>query len=746
MIAIITEKPSQARNFAKALGGMSGTYDGKQYEIVAARGHLYEYSDPAEQVPKNLAAQYKSWDIDNLPWDEQAFAWKREKKDGVSDTLRTLKAVLSKADSVYMGGDIDPSGEGGLISIEILDELKIKPREVRRMYFYDESPKSIQDAFKTAKAVPDVHQLDEYLKASYRTKFDFLTMQFTRIAKAYGDGYSVLRQGRLKSAMVLIVGDGLKALAGYKKIPFYQNRFRDENGNLYTNKDEPVFPDKSQVPKSYRQGHVMVDKKDVKHTAPPKLLDLAGLSSILAGKGFKAKLVLSTYQKMYECTTPLRPGCKKGGGVLSYPRTEDATITPEQFNELLPLADMIAGVVGVDPRLLTHQAPRKTHVKTGGAHGANRPGTNVPQSLDQVEQTFGACGRAIYEILARNYLAMLCEDYEYESQSGHVTEYPKFIGTCSVPLKQGWKQVFQSGDDDDLNGKGLGTTATPFVFEGFPPKPPMPTVKWLMKQLEAHDVGTGATRVSTYSEVTNEKSKYPLMKETRGRLDLTQYGEMSYALLPGTRIGSLDLTEEVQADMRLIAEGKLDGDKALRKVQEYVIHDIAVMKKNSQNISKGATGMNGNFAKKEKYEGIWNGKDVSFNREWSGHRFTDEECEALCRGETVQIMDCVSAKSGKTFGAEGKLSNLEYNGNKYVGFERTAFLNDNGEKNDPNACPKSWCNHTFTDEEKTRLEAGEDVYCDGFLSKKGNLFGCKVRWDFDPKAPNGPKKIIPLFD
>lgn len=34
-------------------------------------------------------------------------------------------------------------------------------------------------------------------------------------------------------------------------------------------------------------------------------------------------------------------------------------------------------------------------------------------------------------------------------------------------------------------------------------------MKWLMKQLEKRDVGTGATRTSAYSEVTNDKAKYP---------------------------------------------------------------------------------------------------------------------------------------------------------------------------------------------------------------------------------------------
>lgn len=46
-VGILTEKPSAARNFAAALGGMSGTFDGTDYVIVNARGHLLELKDPA---------------------------------------------------------------------------------------------------------------------------------------------------------------------------------------------------------------------------------------------------------------------------------------------------------------------------------------------------------------------------------------------------------------------------------------------------------------------------------------------------------------------------------------------------------------------------------------------------------------------------------------------------------------------------------------------------------------------------
>lgn len=726
MLGILCEKPSQGRNFAKALGGASGTYNGEPYIIVAARGHLYEFDDPEKQVSNALSADYKSWQLDKLPWDEHDFQWKYKKKKDADDTLKTIKANLSKCDEICIATDVDPTGEGELLAWEILDQLNLAPKKWSRMYFVDESAKEVTKAFKSRKQLQSMISDPDYVKAFFRARWDYLSMQFTRIATKCGDGISVLRQGRLKSHMIVLVGDALKAVAAYKKIPYYQNRFKDENGVVYTNPDEKNYPKKEDVPKSYKQSDVVLDGKEIKYTYPPKMLDLAALSARLAPKGYKAKQVQNVYQKMYEAQ------------VVSYPRTEDKVITPEQFDELLPLVDNIAKVVGVDPALLTHRTPRSTHVKTGGAHGANRPGTNVPKSMDDLLK-YGDCAPDIYELLARNYLATLAEDYEYESQKGHVKDYPDFKGSVAIPKKQGWKAIYNSGDDtdDDDNAVGIGTVASPFVHEGFPPKPPTPTMKWLMAQLEKRDVGTGATRTSTYAEVTSDTTKFPLMKDTKGKITLTQYGEMSYYLLPNTNIGSLDITERLMADMREIAAGTKDPEACLHDIQRMVKEDIITMQKNGEIMRKELKVMSGS-TDVERYEGTWNGQTVKFKKEWSGHKFTDDECAKLCNGEEIEI-EAVSAKTGKSFKCKGKLEEQEYNGRTFVGFKSTGFVNSAGQAG---GVPDEWCKHKFTDDEKSLLESGMSVQCDDFVSKAGKTFSAKIHYG---KNDKGFMSIIPEF-
>lgn len=716
MIGILTEKPSACANFATALGGMSGSFQGQRYQLVSARGHLYEYKDPDEMVPDNLKLQYKSWDLKNLPWDETVFSWERKKKQGADQALSGIKTVLSTCDEIVIATDVDPSGEGELIAWEIFDELGYHNKKVSRMFFVDESEKEIQKAFLNRKPIPSMQGDMDFVKAQFRTRWDLLSMQFTRIATNCAPDRSVLRQGRLKSAMIRITGEGLDAVANYKKVVKYTNKFRDENGVIYSSTDEPICDKKTDVSQSYHDSPVVLDNKSLKHTTPPKLIDLAGLSSRLSSKGVKAKQVLSVYQAMYEAK------------IVSYPRTEDKTITPEQFNDMLPLVDKIAKVVGVDPSLLTHRQPRPTHVKSGGAHGANRPGPNVPKALDDLKK-YGSCGPAIYEILAKSFLAMLSEDYEYESQKGHLQDYPKFTGSASVPKKMGWKAVFTDDDTVDDASSGLGRVASPYIADVVNPKPPTPTMKWLMKQLENNDVGTGATRVQTYSDVTSDQVKYPLLCEAKGKLGMTRYGRMSYILLNNTLIGDVHTTEQLNQQMRQVAAGELDPKDGLYAVRAMVEHDRQVMQSNVATLKQEMPDIEEKpvVSQKAKYEGTWKRKKVSFNREWGGHTFTDEECERLCNGEEIEITGLVS-KKGNTYGVKGKLAKQKYNGHEYVGFLKTGFA-DAG-------VPDEYCKHRFSDQEKADLNAGKTIYVDGMVSSAGNVFGANVSYKVKPGDTN----------
>ena len=745
-VGLLCEKNSAAKHFAAALGGMSGTYKGEAYVIVAARGHLYEFVDPHKMVDPALADRYQQWNVANLPWSPDDLSWQHGAIKDTASLARDIKSKLSGCDEIVVATDVDPTGEGDAIAINVFLELGLRPRKWSRMYFTDEAPASLQKAFVDRKAIASLVDHPEYKKAIYRSKFDYLSMQWTRVAThmARESGQdTVLRQGRLKSAMVALVGDQLKAYEEYVKKPFFQNRFRDENNVVYTNPDEPQFDNQAGVPQIYSPSPVVLDERSNKRTAPPKLLDLSGLSSMLASKGVKPALVLSTYQKMYEAQ------------VVSYPRTEDKTITPEQFKELSPLVDRIAAVVGVDAAMLTQRSPRSTHVKPVGAHGANRPGPNVPASLAAVESQFGKAGAMIYQILAKNYLAMLAEDYVYEQQKGHVEKYPAFKGIANVPKQMGWKSVFNpdaeapaaadgggDGADEgaDEHASGLGRNAEPFVFEGANKRPEHPSMKWLMKQLERRDVGTGATRTSTYAEVTSERAKYPLLVDKRGRLTLADAGRMSHLLLPGTKIGDLSLTEQVYENMRRIAAGEVTAEECLAEVADWVRDDIDVMTRNAASM-RTALGLSQTSVSTQRCEGVWNGQQVSFKKSWSGHDFTDDECQRLLAGEVIEI-DAVSSKTNKTYTVKGSLGIGTFKGRKFIGFQpdfsaptsKAPANNGAGperfkgvwaQTGEEVAIKKVWGGHTFTDAEIKALLEGEVISFDATSARTKKSYTAK---------------------
>lgn len=733
-VGILTEKPSAARNFAKALGGQTGTYNGENYVIAFARGHLFELKQPVDQVDPSKRTQYASWALSDLPWDLNDLAFEREKKDGVSKLLSDIRTAFRSCDEICVACDVDPSGEGFLLAWEIIAALGLNTKPISRMYFTDESPKSIQKAFVSRKRVTSADDHDEYRMAWLRSRWDFLSMQWTRVASQLAGQRTVLRQGRLKSAMTVLVGDQLKAHKSWKKVPFYESRFRDENGVMYTDPDAQRHAKESDVDLSgLHASSVTVDSKTMKHSGPPRMLDLAGLSALLSAKGVKAADVLKIYQKMYEAQ------------VVSYPRTEDKHVTKEQFAELVSNAPAIARAVGIDPSLLTHTAARSTHVKNSGAHGANRPGPNVPASLADVEKTYGKIGAMIYELLARSALAVLAEDYEYESQKGHVTDFPSYTGSCSVPKKPGWKSVLggasMADDDDENNVTGLGTQATPFVHEGVPPRPAAPTVKWLMKQLEKRDVGTGATRTSTFAEVSSSKARYPLMNETRGKIALTEHGDMSYRLLPGTHIGDLAITERVFSDMKAVAKGQKNADDVLAEVAGLITDDIAVMTANAQTMRK-ELGMS-DYVEKEYFEGTWvpANKHVRFNRTWSGHRFTDQECVDLLAGKDIEIT-ATSKKTGNDFSVVGALEESEFKGRKFVGFKADFSKPTAAAKK--GVAPKSMLGVKLTDEQRQQIEAGKKVLIKGMKSKKtGKTFDAYLSLE---DKPDGTRGIAFSFD
>lgn len=737
-LLILNEKASAAKNFATALGGISGFFNNDSYDIVHAHGHLLQLKDPQEMVSADKIAKYSDWsDLKNYPWNLLDFSWDKKVIPGSQATLDTISSAASGHDAIVIATDDDPSGEGDLLGWEIVNAINWH-KTVYRIRFADETPNNIKTALLNKVDVTDQYKQGEFLEATGRERFDCASMQLSRIALiiARQTGYNLrsLRLGRLKSTIIDKIYRQERSRLEYVKKPFFEVRFHDSNQNVFKRTDDEAeqhrFPAENEASlemNSYQNSGVIVDSKIEKKQQPPALLDLSHLSILVGRKGFSSKTFLATYQKMYEAS------------ILSYPRTEDTKITQAQFDQLLPLVDKIAQVIGVNPALLTHRTPRKKFLVKAATHGANRPGINVPTSLDEIEQQFGNCGREIYLAAAKSFLATLGEDYLYEQQKAHLALYPAFTCTINVPKAQNYKLIFDESeladdkpDPDNNKIMEFGTSAFPTVYQGHNPKPQPPTHSFIINFLKKNEIGTGATQESTLASITTENNA--LIKNTKERYSLTYPGLVQAILCSGTYIASPKVTEQLQEKMKQVKQGTFDYRNVPFLINQIVAYDLPAEQKNAANLSKNPQlaklkqewEAKNTFKPKEKVTGNWNGQQVEINKEWGSHIFTDQELQQLFAGNEITI-------STNSSTITGKLAKQTYKGKTFIGFKQQnkELLADETHavglyqpQNITIRFKKTFCGHTFTGQELQQLLAGQDIIFQA-MDKKGKPFEAK---------------------
>ena len=682
-LLILAEKPSQYRNYVKDLGGKTGTFNGDEYEITHALGHLLELKSPDEQVDDTkLKQRYGDWSsLNNFPWNVMDFAWRKQVIPKTKKVLTDIKRAAKGKDGIVIATDNDPSGEGDLLAWEVINAIGWR-KKVFREYHSDETKAGFTKALKAKEDISMQNKQGRYLKAVGRERFDFSSMQLTRIAtilaREAGYNVKVLRMGRLKSVIIALVYQQTLARENYVKKPFYEVRYQDDHGNVLKRKfieNESKFrwPTKKMAQDDltahFLPDDIVIDSTVTKTTTPPKLLDLSQLSVLISRHGYSNTAILNTYQQMYQA------------GIVSYPRTEDKEVTIEQYEELLPLRDDIAKVVGVDSKLLTHLKPRSKHISKKAAHGANRPGLVVPKSLANVEAKYGKLGRYIYDAVAKSYLAILCEDYVYVQQKAHMESHPDFTGTSNMPKQLNYREVFneqslkdKSDNDEHQNDHGFSKMAAGFVYEGANPKPQRPTQAFIEGFLKKWNIGNGSTRVSTLAAVSEQKNA--MMKKVKGAYELNELGWLAGYISNGTMIANPKTTKQILDLMDQVEDFKVKMPQIPALMRQVVKHDMpvmakiaAVLKKLDNPIAKHVkkARAEGGVTTKPKVTAEKDGVEIKFNKTWGGHTFTQTEVATLLAGEYVDFD--FKKKNGETGHVKGKLAKQKYKGHSFWGFK-----------------------------------------------------------------------------
>lgn len=224
----IAEKPSVAREFAKALKISGGSKDGyiesNDSIVTWCVGHLVTMSYPEEYDPA-----LKKWTVETLPFLPEQF--KYQVIDGVAKQFQIVKSLLTRSDvaCIYVCTD---SGREGEYIYRLVDQMAEVPdsKERRRVWIDSQTEEEILRGIKEAKLLSEYDNLcaSAYLRAKedYLMGINFsriLTLKYSYAVKNYlGKDRCVISVGRVMTCVLGMIVKREREIRQFVKTPFYR--------------------------------------------------------------------------------------------------------------------------------------------------------------------------------------------------------------------------------------------------------------------------------------------------------------------------------------------------------------------------------------------------------------------------------------------------------------------------------------------------------------------------------------------
>lgn len=492
----IAEKPSVAREFAKALGfkgaDNAGSKDGfiemEDAVITWCYGHLVNMSYPEAYDP-----EMKRWRMETIPFIPDEY--KYEVLDGVKNQFEVVKRLLNRddVDCIYVCTD---SGREGEYIYRLVDRQARVPetKAKKRVWIDSQTEEEILRGIKEAK---DLSEYDNLSDAAYlRAKEDYLMgINFSR-ALTLKYGYTVknylnlekcvIAVGRVMTCVQGMIVSREREIRDFVPTPFYrvlakldgfEAEWKAVKDSLYDNSPllykENGFKEKKdaealiallQKDKPVELRVEKIEKKKEKK-APPLLYNLAELQNDCS-KLFKINpsQTLAIVQELYE---------KK---LVTYPRTDARVLSTAVAKEI---SKNIGGLKAYPPLA----AYADNIIKQGGYKGiAKSKYVNDKQITDHYAiiptgQGFGnlksvsETAKGVYDIIARRFISIFYPAAEYEkiglSLSRHIdgggAKDEQFTANFKRLLKPGYLNIAKRQQDNtaDMNSKSdeAGLTA-----------------------------------------------------------------------------------------------------------------------------------------------------------------------------------------------------------------------------------------------------------------------------------------------
>lgn len=521
---VIAEKPSVARDIARALGGFENNkeyFESSRHVVTSAVGHMLELV-----APEGAEVKRGKWSLKNLPVLPDHFDLAPIAKS--ESKLKLLAKLYKRKDIGAVINACDAGREGELIFHYLIRHFNgAKP--VQRLWLQSMTPQAIREGFASLRAGDALLPLQH--AAVCRAESDWLIgINATRAMTALnsgGGGFSLTTVGRVQTPTLAILVDREKEIQKFNprdyweiKATFdiasgqYEGRWIDpqrkaskggnqgvgaETGDNGAGKDphgtsrpERVW-DKARANAIIARcegqpGEVSETTKPASQQAP-LLFDLTSLQREANRRfGFSARATLGIAQALYERHK-----------ALTYPRTdsralpEDYPPTVKKVMQSLSKLDGGGGGDGGDDNDDTdtatagigHWAQRaldKGYIKPGDKrifnnarvsdHFAIIPTGEIPRNLKEQE-------RRIYELVTRAFIAAFYPPARFENTTRHsVVEGETFLTRGRVLIDGGWMRVMGRKETSEtlpplaVAGESERATLVEIEAEGKQTKPP----------------------------------------------------------------------------------------------------------------------------------------------------------------------------------------------------------------------------------------------------------------------------------
>ncbi len=462
----ISEKPSVAQEFAKALKVDLKKYDGylegEDTIITWCVGHLVTMS-----YPDKYDSSLKRWSMDTLPFLPDEF--KYEVIPGVSKQFKTVSSLLNRNDVDVIYVCTDSGREGEYIYRLVDQEAKVPAeKEKRRVWIDSQTEEEILRGIKEAKLLNEYDRLSDsaYLRAKedYLMGINFsriLTLKYSYImSPLFNEKYIPISVGRVMTCVLGMIVKREREIREFVKTPFFKVIASFEKESIQFNSNWKVTPESKYFnhPKLYKdngftdketatelieyvkasctEGIVESVEKKKEKKNPPLLFNLAELQNECS-KLFKISPndTLAVVQELYE---------KK---LVTYPRTDARVLSSAVAKEIYK---NIKGLCGVN-----YASELANEVLNGTAYKSLEKTryVNDKQITDHYAivptgQGLGNLNKLsdlhikVYEVIVRRFLAIFFPAAEFsKNQISIKCGTETFTAGMKVLLNEGYMKV-----------------------------------------------------------------------------------------------------------------------------------------------------------------------------------------------------------------------------------------------------------------------------------------------------------------